>query len=454
MKTKAPGNALVYTRRRMSTFFHKVATRTFEGSITYCSDWPRLERVNLMDRFYEHYRSGRPCGELEVNSIPEIICRCRLLRRLPHAQAVAMVHAMASAIVDLIDRARPTYLLTLFADNYVTDILIKLCRGRGIRTAEIGAGVIRNTILLSAYGEYNKARDPSAEEIDEAISSLMQKNGRVTYAIDFDGYTLRGHIRNVGFWWTRSLLYATFRSLGHCPLNFKFLVDSPRIGQGHKSLLNYPAMFYFHSDWERRIGSSTKPLLFIPLAFTPEASTDYWLHDVRFIEYERFMGELCEYLARQYQIVVKDHWAMLGQREVSFYQRLGSIPDAVMVPPAVNSRAVMERVDRVLVGAGTAGIEAALRGKRVVTLCVPYYYVEGHYLAISSADEIESLPERLEQFMPPESSVDVRRRLAARVLESTIPGNIVLTKDLNSDENCDVTSQGLRSYLKGTVGAA
>src|SRR5262249_41452154 len=130
-----------------------------------------------------------------------------------------------------------------------------------------------------------------------------------------------------------------------------------------------------------------------------------------------------------------------------FYRRLKEIPGVVLVPPEINSRLVMQKVDRVLVGAGTTGIEAALRGKRVATLDRPYYFLENYYLNIGSADCIRQLPQMIESFQPPPNTETNRRRLVTRLLEPTLIGHLLPGVAINREENFRTTSESLKGYL-------
>jgi hypothetical protein len=218
---------------------------------------------------------------------------------------------------------------------------------------------------------------------------------------------------------------------------------------GQSSLWGYRCTRFFDADWAELLAASTKPALFVPLGYTPEASVNYWLRDTRYIDYENFIVDLCTSLSGTYQVLVKEHWAALGARRWRFYQRLKAIPGVVVVPANVNSREVMRRVERVLVGAGSAGIEAALRGKRVVTLDRAYYHVDGHFLTLGSVDRIAELPTLLESFQFSPTTEASQRRIVRRVLEGTLVGHMLPDGRIDTEENFVATSRSLTTYLNG-----
>ena len=50
-------------------------------------------------------------------------------------------------------------------DNYMTDLLVRICARKGARLLTFVAGPVDNTILLTSYGEFNRVRDPADVEI-------------------------------------------------------------------------------------------------------------------------------------------------------------------------------------------------------------------------------------------------------------------------------------------------
>lgn len=65
---------------------------------------------------------------------------------------------------------------------------------------------------------------------------------------------------------------------------------------------------------------------------------------------------------------------MLGIRSPEFYRRLRSIPGVIMVPPAVYFSQVTEHCEGVVIGGGSAGVEATLAGMPVFTFCETSYW--------------------------------------------------------------------------------
>ncbi|MEQ9667162.1 capsular polysaccharide export protein, LipB/KpsS family [Coleofasciculus sp. G2-EDA-02] len=449
MKKKINGNVLVYTRPRLNIFLKKVANHLFDREIIAFSDFPGLEKINLMNTFYKYYKLNTTEQHITTHDMCQIITRCRVLRLLPTQQAERMVHAMYQVITELIEKYNPSYFMSQSVDNYILDIFYRVCERHGVFTIMLCGGSIPNTIIVTRYGEKNKVRTPTEAEIDSALKILLDDNHRITYSQKFYGYSFFDHFRNFVQWWLKYLVFKILSWVKADPLNYRYLAAFfHTLDQGQTDLSNYQGIDLFESDWEYRLGkASPKPSLFIPLAYVPEMTVDYWLKDLTFLRYEEFIINLCKKLSCQYLLVIKEHWAMLGIRRTEFYQKLKSIPNLILVPADVNSRTVMKHLDIVLVGAGTAGIEAAIRGKRVITMCTPYYYLNGYYLCLNKAEQIEELPKYLESFIPPPITKNSQQNLVHSLLESTISGSILLNSQLNTEENIQTTSESLKEYL-------
>lgn len=446
MSDRVPGKALVFTYRTLSRFFHAVSDRVFAGPSTFCCALGGREPVNLMTSFYKHYREQPVNYDLTDQEFFEIIVREGILRLLPLEQSWRIVNAMYRTIDELTDTVRPDYLLTVMVDNHMTDLLARICRKKGIKVVMLATGSLDNTIIVTRYGEFNKVREPDEEEITNGMARLLDDTGRVTYGNRVGGYSAWRHLRMHATWWAKRAYFKIRSLLRNDPLDHRYLMSTLPAFDGRSSIWGYRATHYFDHDWEARLQRATLPALFVPLAYYPEASVTYWLRDLRYMDYDNFIIDAARHLSRSYQVLIKEHWSMLGLRRWSFHRRLKSIPGVTLVPAEVNSRKVMAHVERVLVGAGTTGVEAAVRGKRVATLDKPYYFVEGSYLNVGSAERLKDLPDLLEEFQPP-ATVEARRNLVRRMLQATLIGHFLPDPYLNSEENYATFTASLKQYL-------
>ncbi len=64
---------------------------------------------------------------------------------------------------------------------------------------------------------------------------------------------------------------------------------------------------------------------------------------------------------------------MYGRRLLDFYDQLNSFPNVILLHPMDRSNNLLLEVENVVVDNGTVGVEALLRGKRVICLSDNYY---------------------------------------------------------------------------------
>jgi hypothetical protein len=449
MKPKIPGNVLVYTRHSnygFARYFHEIAERTFAGEKKYCADWPGLEPVNLMKAFYKYFKNGNARHNLSVDDLEQITKRCPLLMTLPPEQARRMAIAMHASIEEAFDAARPDYIFSLSVDNYITDLLCRIALKRNAQPVMIINSPVDNRTRISRYGEFNKVRDPGEEEVEQVLEWLLDDENRCLYLFDFYRMTWAKHVKEYGLRFAKDLAFRAFKRYHRDPLNYRFSVGSAKFGYGKIKLSNYRFKSYDDVDWSDRLAAAKRPTIYMPLPQTPEATTTYWLKDLRYMDFNPFLLDACQTLARDYDLVIKDHWVMPGVRPWRFYRDLKSIPGLILVPAEVNSRDIYRRVNAILVGSGTSGIEAALRDRLVINLSEPYYFVKGSFLVLSGPDDIERLPNLIAS-MRPVFSREQQKTIVRRVLEGTIVGPLVVNKKSNDPATWDAVSNGFKDYL-------
>ena len=73
--------------------------------------------------------------------------------------------------------------------------------------------------------------------------------------------------------------------------------------------------------------------LFVPLHIVPESSTlvlsPYYLNELFIIE------SLSKSVDANQFIVVKEHWAMIGERPLIFYKKIKKIPNVILISPTM-----------------------------------------------------------------------------------------------------------------------
>lgn len=382
-------------------------------------------------------------SSLTDTELDEIILRCRLLRSLPVDTAHQLALAAERAIINVLDKAKPALIISIIIDTYILDLLARLSQKRGIPFLGLVPSFLKNHFRISVRGEYVHSREVTDEEIDAAMTSLSV----VDYRPDFLVQTEREMRKQMWRLWLRNLPK---------PLLFAFL----RLRKGESDNLHYWASQVvatrFWSFWPRRfkgisgpalaacVDNGGPPLIYIPLQMSPEATIDYWSHDIRWIDYEQFIIELLQRYRGKWRFAVKEHPNLLGYRSRGFYKRLQAEPNCVMVSPQVPSNELVKLCRGVLVCTGTAGFEAAIRGKPVLSDSAPYYAAPNTLLPIKALDS--ELP------MPKQTSAH-QRDMVAHVLRGTLPGRFLNNGSWNASVPehvawSETMAASLRGYLQ------
>ena len=376
MMGKIQGKVLVFACRRQTKFFFEVAQRTFDGEIICYSDWPSdaggRRYSNLMPSFYEHYNNGERSKQLTEEDIKQIVYRCRVLRALSYEKATRMVHSMYLTVEKLVDDHQPDYFVSRSVDYYVLDILCRVCKRFNVASITLIGGSISNTIIVTRYGEYNFVRKPDEKEVERTLEKLLDNDSLISFGKKIKRYTFKEHALAFANFWFKNVAFKILSLLCRDPLNYRFLSSFTYAEEGYQHSFYNFSFPQFNSNWENELDESTRQVLYIPLSHIPECTTDYWLEDVNMIrDYEEFILGLCDQLSSHFTLLIKEHWSMMGRRKASFYNSLKEIPGVILVPSEINNRKVIQKIDKILLGVGTSGIEAALRGKCVVTLGLP-----------------------------------------------------------------------------------
>jgi hypothetical protein len=148
-------------------------------------------------------------------------------------------------------------------------------------------------------------------------------------------------------------------------------------------------------------GRSSRPYVFYPLHFEPEATT--LVHGSYFEDQLSVVKNLARSLPAGWELVVKEHFYMRGQRRLGFYRTLRSIANLRLLPFEVPTNELIMNARVVAVISSTAGLEGGLIGKPVL--------IFGHYPwdyapTVNRAAALAELPEQIARMAEAELGPD------------------------------------------------
>ena len=135
--------------------------------------------------------------------------------------------------------------------------------------------------------------------------------------------------------------------------------------KSYKAITN-PLVFYFKYQRAKKYYHSAnydEKFVYYPLHYQPEASTIVCAQ-----KYEKqlfYIDSWAKSIPADTKLYVKEHYAILGHRDLAFYEELKKYPNVVLIDPWESSRKLMEKAQAVTTLTGTAGWEAMLLRKPV-----------------------------------------------------------------------------------------
>lgn len=369
-----------------------------DARVMLCSEHPALDEVGISKNYYSNLKRAVQKKSLELDSISEaeiddVINRCRLLRNLTINNARRHVWAMGTAIGDAFDRCCPKLVLSLTVDSFVMDLLRLTAQARGVRFFGFIGTFVNGYYRLSARGEpnFNAAADISV------VSELKEKLLKDDYAPAFNAKSISRPRRSVFRRWAANIARVPYFWLKRMSsgdyYNYHYWV-SQTVSASQFHL--YPPRDPGNASWADRIGSESRPSLYIPLQMFPECTIDYWCQDVRVIDYYEVLDQLVDKLSTRFHVLVKEHPSVMGSRPSGFYSSLSRDKRVTVVPTYVPSNEVLRKVDGVVVWTGSVGFESMLRGKPVFGLAMPFYASGNRFRVIDKDPDLDVMIQHVE----------------------------------------------------------
>jgi hypothetical protein len=416
-----------------------------EACLHRTSEHPAVDASGLSARLTVLFKCAQaedaPC-HLSEAECDDIILRCRLLRSLDPATARRLLLAAECAVSDILEQSQPEAMLSLTIDSYIMDVFAARCRQRGIRFIGIVPSFVKEHFRITTRGERVPSRTVSETEIDAALATLTISDYRPDFLVQSE-HEMR---RQMWRLWLRNLpkplWFALKRMKPEERLNYHYWA-SQIVARRYWSPWPQSLNGLSGAALSRLRGDGGVPLIYLPLQMSPEATIDYWSHDTRWIDYEAFVLDLIRRHAGIRRFVVKEHPNLVGFRSRGFYKRLAAEPNCVVASPKVASNDLVELCDGVVVCTGTAGFEAALRGKPVFSNSKPYYLPEEALWPLAALQDqlpnVEMTPEK-------------QRAIVAFMLGGIFPGRFPNNGSWSVDNPehrawSDRMAQSIRAFL-------
>lgn len=418
--------ALIYSIHRMESWWQAVGAGLGYDEAVVLTDRRGCGDRSVTDDFYRAYRAHRRAGTtasalLGEAEVTDVIARCRVLRWLPKAKATAMALAMAEAMEAVLEDVRPVVALGFPIDSYVSDLLARRARARGVPYYELTASPLPDMCMLMHRGRLiTVGEGPDPALVEARIREIADPLFTPSYVQGQAAYTPMRFIRTLGYFRLRALYFRLWSWLVNDPLNLHYLDAQPSLG--HKAKWrDMRIVGMIDADWQARIEAFPRDRrVFFGLQLLPEASIDYWVDDLDLVRHEAALIEIARGLtAAGYAVVVKDHPLQFGFRQTELIEALKALPNVVVVPYEVSGNAVLSMCGTSVTATGTLGLQAGLLGNRSI-VCEAYFVAaDDDFIVLRSWDELAGLADRIAAAPEPADLRARQGRIVAHLLQGS-----------------------------------
>ena len=441
-------NILVYVRPWNVKQFNHLAYEIWpNNNQLHLSEHKHIDKVGFSSLFYKNLSKKDledPIVFFEKNDIVDIIKRCRLLRSLPYSTAKRYLTSAHLSIKEIVQKYNPSAAISVTTDSYIIHLLYLNCRKYNIPFIGLVPSFVNDHFRITALGERNRVRDVSIEEAEGTINILLEKNYKPSFVTSEKKIQIKAYknwIKNL----VKPLWFQVLRIVYNDIHNYHYKTTQI-ISQRYWSLLPAAYKGFGLTDLEEMKNKLQKKIIYIPLQMSPEATIDYWSYDTSWIDYEDRILQILkdEKLSELYFFVVKEHPNILGYRRPSFYKKLSSQENCMLISVNVSSNELLDFCDSTIICTGTVGFEAHLRGVPVFSDSNPWH------LRIDDVNNIASLykNEISKQFQDERSLLESSKYL----LESLCHGNFINNGSWSETnprhlESNEVVARSIRKYL-------
>jgi hypothetical protein len=415
----------------------------------FVSDFKGLCKGDLSTEFYSSLNNIDRLSKIDISHLDEerIISQDRLLRTLPHKDAINLIKAAHYSILKYLQKVNIDTFISVTIDSYIIDLIELNCKKLNIPFIGIHLTMISGYTLITARGESNSIRNIDIEEVNSVHKRLTLSDYSVNYVENKNPPFSLALKR-----WLRSLIkipyFEIVRRYRKDPLNYHYLATiAVSRSRSNINFLRYKSFFCEH--WEDRISSSLSKI-YMPIQFHPECNSEYWSKVQKFLPYEDGFLSVAKELSQEFQIIVKEHPEMIGLRSPEFYRSLKNMNNVTLAPVGVSQEKLIDICDVCATWNSSVGIESILRNKPVITFASPFYALGDCYLTIE--DDINILSE-VKKFLGKGNSVthNQQKIILKHILSTSMLGHpdeiFFDTKNHKKVSDAQKLSSSLKDFL-------
>ncbi|MDH5543547.1 MAG: hypothetical protein OEY64_11350 [Nitrospinota bacterium] len=275
------------------------------------------------------------------------------------------------------DEVKPDVFLIPGTAHALHIFIERVCKARGVQYLSAYDGrVISRLIFSTEYVEtWEHASDIFREKMEKGLSE-EDRNWAKNWLGDFRQGKLKPYYMGIAwqkpalrFQFLREFVARLYRVflLGHGGKD-DYVTPNP-FYSAYKNILVILKRLYLKYVNHFEMPVKGEKYLFFPLHFQPEATTIICAPE--FVDQLAFVENISRSIPMGYRLYVKEHPNSIGKRPRGYYKRLKDNFNVRLIDPSASGREMIEGAEIVINLTGTAGLEAAILGKKVLNCGLP-----------------------------------------------------------------------------------
>ena len=387
------------------------------------SHFIELDQTGMSKEYYKNLKVSQALDCADEIDSDDFIKRCRLLRSLDAEDALLHLYSMKKAVSDAFDREKPDLVISEVIDQYLIDLIKFECDKREVPFFGLVVSFVNGYFRITSRGERGIDRNVDIFEVEKAIKQMEE----VTYIPNFvfQSSTRFKNIISISKRiisnWARLPYFYIKRIFSGQKYNYHYWASQI---SAYNNFHILPAFRLGNKKWEDKVKATNKTIIYHPLQMYPEATIEYWCECLKDIDYDDKLIRIIKSMDANFHFLIKEHPNVIGVRSTRLYKSLSTLSNVTIVPTECSSNEVSKQSHAILVWTGSAGFEAALRGKPVLTICEPYYVFGNKFKKINENMPNHEVIEHIESNSD-ELSYDDKIGLVTNLLSGLRPGKYI-----------------------------
>jgi hypothetical protein len=414
-----------YTRHKLQKYTFALANEVSKKNDAFIFSEDNLHDARILNTeiYFDYSGLVENFSDIEIN---DIIIRCRVLRSLNKDLAFKLIQRANLSVCGMFHYYSPTVIVSPRIDNYYLDILNRVCIRRDIKFIGLWrSAFIKGSFFLTSRGDFNKVRNPNINEVYELIQIINHD--------EFKGTS----IGTIKFQKIRALFRFSKLFIRACVLEFIRRISSNKFRYRELATrffvneykVRFRDIFFRYNGFNINVHDffqKKRPIVFLALQVNPESTIDYYTQNLDFISIAEVLPQIVKiFISSGYDVVIKDHPNMIGNRTMSLFKDLFSFRDNLCIAPTeTDSTFLIKKSDITFTWSGTVAIQAVMMKKKAICVCVPYYLNINSFYRINSTLDLINLLNTLDFHNDPIASNEQIFSLAEHILSSHLPGDI------------------------------